>query len=957
MRDSFLEYVAKDLIEKYGNNLSQTVVVFPNKRASIFLNEHLARIVDKPLWSPTYITISDMFRKNSSLIVGDPIKLICILYKIFIKHTGVDETFDHFYGWGQILLSDFDDIDKNMADAKKVFANLRDIHEFDDISYLTKEQRELLKRFFSNFTDSHDTELKKRFLNLWSHFYDIYVDFKSELERQGITYEGALYRKVIECEEIDFKYNRYIFVGFNMLHKVEQMLFSRLMKKGKAKFYWDFDLSYMQSENHEAGHFIKKYLSTFPNEFDNNDARIYACFDEPKQITFISSPTENLQARYISYWLHENERINAGKNTAIILCDENLLQTAIHCIPPQVESVNITTGYPLSQSPFSSLINILITLQTAGLYKHQDKYRLLYVNRVLNHPYTKYISTEYATLRTMLKEQKQFYPSRSFLSIDEGLALLFKDLSTTQDQSFTEKLSQWVIDVLSLIAENGRANEDPFFQEALFRSYTLMNRLHELILSGDLDIDFSMFQRLITQLTTNTSIPFHGEPATGIQMMGVLETRNLDFEHVLILSCNEGNMPKGINDTSFIPHSIRKAYELTTIDNKVAIYSYYFNSLIQRAKDVTILYNNSTEEGHTGEMSRFMLQLMIESNHEVRKETLRTGIQTTTGTRNVVEKDHRVMKKLNEMNSLSPTAINQYIQCQLQFFYNRVAEIKEPDTVDDEEVDHRTFGNIFHRSAELIYLQLSQRDKEISQDTILSFLKRPEQLEMIVDQAFREELYGTSNPTHLPEYNGLQLINREVIIGYLRQLLKIDARHSRFTIKGLELKVYEKITIETSNGEKHLQIGGIIDRLDMINAPQGNKRIRVIDYKTGKAPSAKTRGIDELFSNEDVGKKHSDYYFQAMLYSLIVRNSPQHNPDNLPVSPALLFIQQSGSEDYDPILCFDKEKIEDAKKYEGEFRENLQRVITEIFEPNTPFTPTGNVEVCNRCVYKQLCNI
>ena len=222
MKNTFLEFVAKDLITKYGNNLSQVAVVFPNKRASIFLNEHLARIMDKPLWSPTYITISDLFRKHSTLTVADPIKLICILYKVFIKHTGSDETLDHFYGWGQILLSDFDDIDKNLADAKKVFANLRDIHEFDDVSYLTKEQKELLKRFFSTFTDQHETELKKRFLNLWSHFYDIYVDFNHELEQQGITYEGALYRKVAECEEIDFNFNTYIFVGFNMLHQVEQ---------------------------------------------------------------------------------------------------------------------------------------------------------------------------------------------------------------------------------------------------------------------------------------------------------------------------------------------------------------------------------------------------------------------------------------------------------------------------------------------------------------------------------------------------------------------------------------------------------------------------------------------------------------------------------------------------------------------------------------------------------------
>jgi hypothetical protein len=252
---------------------------------------------------------------------------------------------------------------------------------------------------------------------------------------------------------------------------------------------------------------------------------------------------------------------------------------------------------------------------------------------------------------------------------------------------------------------------------------------------------------------------------------------------------------------------------------------------------------------------------------------------------------------------------------------------------------------------------LAQNKKEITQEAIQTFLKHPAQLEMIVDQAFREELFGKNAQTYMPEYNGLQLINREVIIGYLRQLLKIDAQHSHFSIEGLELKVSEEMDIETSLGKKSLRIGGYIDRLDMIRDEQGQQHIRVLDYKTGKAPTAKTNGVEELFTNDNVGKKHTDYFLQAMLYSIIVRNSKQYNPTNLPVSPALLFIQQSGSEDYDPILSFDKEKIDDAKKYENEFREQLRKVVTEIFEPQVPFSPTENRDMCTHCIYKQLCNM
>ena len=296
---SFLEHVAEDIVNKYGTNLSRTAVVFPNKRASLFLNDQLARLTNgKPLWSPAYITISELFRQQSSLSVADPIKLVCDLHKSFCLHTGSDETLDKFYGWGQLLISDFDDIDKNMADANRVFANLRDIHELDDLSYLTDEQRQLLKHFFSHFTEEHETELKQRFLRLWSHFIDIYHDFNERLAQQGLAYEGALYRSVVTSHPSPLtshhsEYDRYLFVGFNLLQKVEQQFFSQLQKAGKAYFYWDFDDYYMH--NHEAGRYIATYLKYFPNELDSQNDDIYKNFKHPKEITYLAAPTEHIQ--------------------------------------------------------------------------------------------------------------------------------------------------------------------------------------------------------------------------------------------------------------------------------------------------------------------------------------------------------------------------------------------------------------------------------------------------------------------------------------------------------------------------------------------------------------------------------------------------------------------------------------------------------------------------------------
>ena len=951
MKNSFLKYVAQDLIAKFGQDLSRMAVVFPNKRASLFMNEQLACLSDRPIWSPSYITISDLFRRHSHLTVGDSIKLICDLHKSFNACTGNDETLDKFYGWGQLLLSDFDDIDKNMVDADKVFANLRDIHEFDDVSYLSEEQKKILQAFFKNFDEDHDTELKRRFLNLWSHFKDIYHDFNQRLSDQGIAYEGALYRQVALNEDIEFEYDQYVFVGFNVLQKVEQALFKRLKGMGKAMFYWDFDRYYLADGKQEAGHFIRQYLDIFPNELDNQSDELYKQFTQPKDITYLSAPTENMQARYITTWLREKGRIEAGKNTAIVMCDEQLLQTVIHCIPPEAGKINITTGYPLAQSPVASLINVLLMLQTSGHILNTDKYRLAAVKRALRHPYAQYISENHQTLLTHLETEKHYFPTRSELSMDDGLSLLFTDID---DDPTNCLITKWILNVLKRIGQQGRDNEDAFFQESVFRMYTLINRLSDLIAAGDLTINLTTFERLMAQLIQATSIPFHGEPAEGIQVMGVLETRNLDFDHLLVLSCNDGNMPKGVSDTSFIPHALREAYGLTTVKHKVAIYAYHFHRLIQRASDVTLTYNNSTEISHTGEMSRFMLQMMVESGHPIQRYSMQCGQSMETHGPEAIEKNEQVMQALNQLEQLSPTAINRYLRCPLQFYYNILAGLKEPEA--EDAVDNRMFGNIFHRSAELIYTHLKEKNQRIQASDIHDLRTKGKRIEQFVDQAFNEELFNVSSQGYRPEYNGLQLINRRVIIDYLNRLLQIDEKLAPFVIKSLEEKVSSTLTFETVQGSHSLSIGGYIDRLDEIVNPDGTHRIRVIDYKTGKSMTSTPVDVDDIFTDEKLSEKHKDYYLQTFLYASIVKHNPQLNPTQLPVSPALLFIQQTAGEDYDPTLLLEKEKVRDIGAHDAKFKENLQRLLSEIYNPSIPFAPTSELKRCTYCPYRQLCD-
>ncbi len=955
--NTFLEHVAVDLLKKYGNDMAHIAVVFPNKRAALFLNQALARLADGPVWSPAYITISDFFRQHSELTIADPIKSICDLYKSYVEVTGnTNETLDHFYGWGQLLLSDFDDIDKNMADAEMVFSNISNLKELDDISYLSDEQKAELRRFFANFDDNPEG-LRERFITLWDKLNDIYNDFRQRLRGQKLAYEGMLYRDVVENANIEPQYEHYIFVGFNVLQKVEQLLFKRFLKEEKTSFYWDYDRYYMKSTN-EAGNYIRRWLDIFPNALPNDNDELYDNLGKEKEINIISAPTENLQARYITEWLRENERYKDGKRTAIVLCDEHLLQTVIHCIPDEVDTLNITTGYPLQQTPIASMVTQLWALQTEGYSVQEQSYRLHYINRVLRHPYGKYLTPKVAEIIERLNSERQFYVKPKEGSIFEY---------HPSDKQNLQALVSWLAKTIRFIGMNGADDKDPLFEESVFRMYTLLIRLSELMENGDLDADKIIFRRLLTQLIATTSIPFHGEPARGVQVMGVLETRNLDFDHVLVLSCNEGNMPKGIDDASFIPHLIRKAYELTTIDNKISIYSYYFHSMIQRAKDVTFLYNNSTQGSHTGEMSRFILQLMVEWNHPIHRLTLQAGQEPMRCEAEEVEKNEAVLKRLDEISYFSPTAINTYITCQLKYYFKYIAGINELDEIDVDDVDNRMFGNIFHTAAQLMYEKLLPREVITTKniDYLLKTGKSTQSLtsgnaeltlDDIVDEAFATELFHQQRGVRKhPKLNGLQLINREVIIKYLHQLLRIDRRSTPLRVIGHEFPVKRSLTINVNGLEKQIETGGRIDRLDEILVDSDNARLRVVDYKTGGKAAESLKCVDDMFNPKFLSKK-SDYTMQAMLYSLIeAKDDSEHNPNHRAVSPALLFIQHAGSDDYTPVLSIDKEEVTDVTVYEEDFLRNLTEKLEEIHNPNIAFTPTDNTDSCKYCPYKQMC--
>lgn len=954
--ETFLKQVAHDLYNKTEGNFTKVAIVFPNKRASLFFNEYLAQESDRPIWSPTYVSISELFRQSSDLSIADPIKLVCDLYKVFQKATGSKETLDDFYFWGEMLIADFDDADKNMADTHALFSNLKDLNELmDNYDFLEEGQKEALSQFFHNFSINQVTELKQRFISMWNVLGDIYAKYKALLESQSIAYEGMLYRQVIEQLDVEaLPYNKYIFVGFNVLNKVEHTLFKKLNEAGKAMFYWDYDTFYLNKTPHEAGEFIRRNLRDFPSELP---ASFFDNLNQPKEVTFIESPTENGQVRYLSQWIREN-LTSQEKETAVVLCNEALLQPVLHALPDNVKHINITMGFPLSQTPAYSFVNALMELHTSGYNPNNGRYLFAEVISVLKHPYTRQLSPEAEKLEQTLTRDNRFYPLPSELKQDNMLELLFTPRRNNLD--LCSMLSEALKEVAVIYQQQAASHSDAFdqlYRESLFKTYTLVNRFHTLIESKELNVQSGTFQRLLTRVMSSSSIPFHGEPAIGMQVMGVLETRNLDFRHLIMLSVNEGQLPKAGGDSSFIPYNLRKAFGMTTIDHKIAVYAYYFYRLMQRAEKVTLVYNTATDGINRGELSRFMLQFLIEWGYPVLRKQLEAAQSPQDSTPIIIEKTPDVMERMksvfdirnNPKALISPSALNCYLDCPLKFYYKYVALLSAPDEV-TADIDSAKFGSIFHYAAEHIYKDLTAHGKLISKENLETLLKDEVRLQTYVDNGFKE-LFFNLPQNEQPEYNGIQLINSAVIVKYIQQLLRNDLRYAPFTFVGSEQRIFENIEIYTPTGDIQSRIGGIIDRID-----SKGESLRIVDYKTG-GDADTPANVQSLFIPD---KKRSNYVFQTFLYASIVCKKLREKNDSRLVAPALLYIHRAASENYSPVIQMGeprkpKEPVDNFAQYEGDFRENLKTLLEDIFNPDISFTQTEIEDKCAYCDFRALC--
>lgn len=874
----FLTLVARDLLHRFGRDLSRVTVVFPNKRASLFLNDYLAAESNQPVWAPAYRTISELFRSLSPLRVADPIEAVCRLHRTYCEATGSDDTLDFFYGWGERLLADFDDVDKNMADTERLFRNLRDIKALDAADLLSEEQEHVLQDFFHDFSLAKNSEVKQKFLSLWEALLPIYKQFNASLAADGLAYEGAVYRRVAEALQeggVAFPPDTdlYAFVGFNVLDKVETALFDYLSQRGKALFYWDYDVAYTGDDDHfEAGTFLRRNLARFPSALPET------CFDNlrgEKDITIMSAPTENAQARAVAPWLQTHLTADE-KRTAVVMCNEQLLQPILHALPPEVREINVTKGFPLTHTPAFSLV---------------EQY---------------------------IKEQadQETFDTCSFLDNLSGHIR-----QTALEQRNRDEATDTRGHILAQL-----------YAESYFRAYTVVGRLRLLAESGWLDVGRTTLCRLLRQVMRQDSIPFHGEPAAGLQVMGVLETRCLDFENVLILSVNEGNLPAAANDNSFIPYALRRAFGLTTSEHRTAVYAYYFYRLVQRARHVTMVYNCTADGLAKGEMSRFMTQMLVETDLPVRRMALSAERQTTSTPPPVIPKPTDLPDRFKQ---LSPSAINTYMRCPLQFYFRHVARLNEPQPAPDV-IEPNTFGSLFHKAAELAYRELTSASPAVTREQLDRLTEAGGRLLVRhIRQAYADEGL-VENP-----------VITEVVRMYLMQLLENDKRLTPFDIVGMEKESYTDITVPTPLGERTYRAGGIIDRLDVVQL-NGVTTLRIVDYKTGGKPEAAT-DVTQLVTP---AKDHPHYVFQTFVYALTVCGTTKR-----PIAPALFFVHQSAGEDYNPYIPFGPEgtPLADFTPLATEFRSALTGLLTEIMDTGRPFTATPFAEHCANCPFATLC--
>ncbi len=951
---NLLEHIADRLLKEGSQDLGNWTIIFPNKRAGLFFKKIISQQIEKPIWSPNILSINELFERLCPYENADKFSLIYRLYQAIEKHFLEKETFEQFFFWGETLLADFDELDNFLIDSELLFQDLNNIKNLESsLEHLNEQQKELIKRYWKSF-EGVLTREKEKSLSIWRVLGNVYQEFNEDLQRRRKAYPGMIHRWVVENLEsgIDVPYQKIIFAGFNALTKSEDNLISWCCQNLTCKVFWDADDYYLNNDQQEAGQFLRDYkrkhsiLSpTFRDQYQSDS------FSD-RSIKVIECSSDAGQAQETGRYLQE--LLNAGtdpEKIAIVLPNERLLIPVMNAVPQEVESLNVTMGYPLQNSLAYSFLIALIELQMEVETKKPIAFYYKNVLKILSHPFIHQNPDGMAKeIIQKIKKDNILFPDIEIL--DEGndwLKIIFQKIHGSV------ALIDYLQECMMLIVNE--LDEANIESEFILHFYRILNNLKDLYETHSIDVDQRSFLRLLNHAIFRERLPFEGEPLKGLQIMGFMETRNLSFDHVFLLSTNEGILPPGRHDVSFIPYSIRKAYGLPTVDHMDSIFAYLFYRLVHNSTNLTVLFNGNSEKGNTGEVSRFIKQLASESQIDIQYSSQELNIFSAQSTGIEIDKTPEIMERLNRYlvinekpeKRLSPSALSTYIDCSLRFYYRYVLDLYEDDEV-EEDIGNRELGLIFHRVAELIYQQFDVKGKRMVKTE--DILKIEKCVDQFIETAFREQFgSGKTKKLHL---NGRQ----EFVYGIVKQLilrvLEIDKSHTPFEIVGLEANEEKgyKLDFGVLLGDKKISVGlkGIIDRID-----KKNNTVRIIDYKTGK-DTREFKNIPSLFNSEDKGRNKA--IFQTFLYALLFLNANSEYSN--PLQAGLFNLKDLFGENFD-VLIQNKQSnkgflVTDVKPFLEEYKIELSNLLKDIFGHNIGFVQTNDKNRCKYCPYNILCN-
>ena len=975
--NSFLYRVAKAFYTAYQDEISRIMFVFPNRRAGLFFQRYLSQVVGKPIFSPGILTINDCFNAACDWQPADRLSMLFRLYRIYKEQSGSDESFDSFVFWGEMLLSDFNEVDKYLVDARQLFTNVTELKQIDQLfNVFTDKQVEAIRQFWSSFIPVTEGKSREEFVATWKILLPVYEQFRAELIAENTATEGMICRDVAErlrakAQIPEFENKQYVFVGFNALNPCERALMAELQKRNQADFYWDYEAPELRDSDNPASLFFAENIHLFPSKLEIEIPNELGIID--KEIELIAVPSavgQAKQAYSILNKLYPQQEAVSGKqqaandqlstfnyqlstnwvDTAVVLPDESLLIPLLHSLPEQIGKVNVTMGYPLKSTPVSGLIEHIFELQRrVRVNDSQVSFYHQTVSNILNHQYIALLcSAESAAIRQQMAENNWIYIDASKLHSSELLSAIFVP------QTDTQTFLHYLLNILKNLQVGWQHASDDTHKyqlecDFLYQYYITINRMVDITGSIQADVDMSLdtLMRLTRQLTAGITIPFVGEPLDGLQVMGVLETRGLDFENLIITSFNEGVFPARTVSNSFIPYNLRKGFELPTSEHQDAITAYNFYRLIHRAKRIYFLYDSRTEGMQTGEVSRFMHQLQYHYGIEVKQKSISFDIGFGNSPAIQIQKNQLVMEKLLRFTSnadhnpaLSASSINTYIDCPLKFYLTNVESVEEADEV-LETVEAGMFGTLFHKVMENLYAPF--KGKLIAESDFDRLIAGTLQIDKEINRAFSKEYFKKKNDAIVP-LEGNNLLIASVLRKYILQVLKVDKKWAPFTYISSEQRCNIEFPIE--NGRQHVNLKGFIDRID-----EKEGRTRILDYKTGTG-KLDFKNLNEVFEhNKDNRPK---FVLQTFLYCILY----QHIKNTSNAAPGIFYIRDVFKDDFETELTDKerKEKVTDFVAYEVDFKAHLTACLEEIFNPETPFSQTTNEKVCQYCPYIGVCN-